>query len=183
VEIAAAINHWWGRRWQSSAEGALLSARTVITTSLGFSTIVLIGVLIGFHYFGRAQGMMALFDDLSRDPQLCGVGVVNYYRLETGGYTHLDRDVPILYFRDSRDSSRDRAELSGAAGAFNALVSGTMPLDAASGLPAGFALERCRYKSCLYVRPGGCTPAATASAAGGATEIEEYGGLEKRERR
>lgn len=39
---------------------------------------------------------MAAFDNLSTDSSLCGVGLYRVHWSETGGYTHLHRDVPIV---------------------------------------------------------------------------------------
>jgi phosphatidylinositol glycan class B len=90
------------------------------------------------------------FDRLSRDPQLCGVGIYDRYWWESGGYTHLHRDVLIIPLESA-------AQLSADAGSMNALIAPTN----SGGVPLAFTQTQCWQGVCLYQRPGSCaTPLA-----------------------
>jgi len=88
------------------------------------------------------------FDRLSRDPALCGVGIYKAIWWESGGYSHLHRDVPIIPLETA-------AQLANDAPAINALIAPA----ASSGLPAGFAQSQCWEGVCLYQRPRACAAA------------------------
>jgi GPI mannosyltransferase 3 len=88
------------------------------------------------------------FDRLSREPALCGVGIYRAIWWESGGYTHLHRDVPIIPLGSAAQLAKD-------APAINALIA---PVDS-SGLPSGFGQSQCWQGVCLYERPGACTAA------------------------
>jgi GPI mannosyltransferase 3 len=130
--------------WNLRRKSPLL-LRTVISAVLSFSAIVLVLVVTGYHFVGRKQGDMFLFDKLSRDSTVCGVGEFGLPWYDPGGYTHLHRDVPIVFLASE-------SELNQTAASFNALVSkGTL-----ASPPPGFTLQSCLYRSCLYRRPGTC---------------------------
>jgi len=88
------------------------------------------------------------FDRLSREPALCGIGLYGVIWWESGGYTHLHRDVPIIPL----DSA---AQVANDAPAFNALIAPAT----SQRLPAGFTQSQCWQGACLYQRPGTCTAA------------------------
>ena len=90
----------------------------------------------------------AAFDRLSREPALCGIGLYGVIWWESGGYTHLHRDVPIVPL----DSA---ARMANDAPAFNALIAPAT----SQNLPAGFTQSQCWQGVCLYQRPGACTAA------------------------
>jgi GPI mannosyltransferase 3 len=90
----------------------------------------------------------AAFDRLSREPALCGVGLYGVIWWESGGYTHLHREVPIIPL----DSA---AQMANDALAINALIA---PVTS-QNLPAGFTQSQCWQGVCLYQRPGACTAA------------------------
>ncbi len=87
------------------------------------------------------------FDRLSRDSEVCGVGIYRAIWWESGGYTHLHRDVPIIPLQSAGQLAKD-------APAINALIA---PADS-PGLPSGFGQTQCWEGVCLYERPGTCTP-------------------------
>jgi len=90
------------------------------------------------------------FDRLSRDPQLCGVGIYGAIWWESGGYAHLHRDVPIIPLESAPQLARDAASI-------NALIA---PANS-PGIPSGFAQSQCWQGVCLYERSGTCaTPPA-----------------------
>ena len=88
------------------------------------------------------------FDRLSREPAVCGVGIYRRIWWESGGYTHLHRNVPIIPLESAAQLAKD-------APAINALIA---PVDS-QDLPAGFTQAQCWQGVCLYERPGGCTAA------------------------
>lgn len=88
------------------------------------------------------------FDRLGREPALCGVGIYRAIWWQSGGYTHLHRDVPIIPLESAAQLVKD-------APAINALIA---PVDS-SGLPTGFGQAQCWQGVCLYERPGTCTAA------------------------
>jgi hypothetical protein len=90
------------------------------------------------------------FDRLSRETALCGVGIYRAIWWQSGGYTHLDRNVPILPLESAAQLAKD-------APAINALIAPAASQD----LPAGFTQTRCWEGVCLFERPGACaTPPA-----------------------
>jgi GPI mannosyltransferase 3 len=88
------------------------------------------------------------FDRLGREPALCGVGIYRAIWWQSGGYTHLHRDVPIIPLESAAQLAKD-------APAFNALIA---PADS-PGLPSGFVRSQCWQGVCLYERPGACAAA------------------------
>ena len=88
------------------------------------------------------------FDRLSREPAVCGVGIYRAIWWQSGGYTHLHRDVPIIPLESAAQLAKDSP-------AINALIA---PVDS-PGLPPGFGQSNCWQGVCLYERPGACTAA------------------------
>ena len=93
----------------------------------------------------KPEGAQIAFNELSRDPALCGVAYYGVTLWQTGGYSHLHRDVPMIPLSDA-------AGISEHASTFNALVA---PATTA-GIPGGYAKNGCWNGVCLYQRPGGC---------------------------
>ena len=85
------------------------------------------------------------FDRLSHDAGLCGVGIYDQIWWESGGYTHLHRNVPIVQLESAAELARD-------APSFNALIA---PLHTA-GVPAEFSQLQCWRGACLLERRGTC---------------------------
>jgi len=86
------------------------------------------------------------FDRLSRESSLCGVGIYGRDWWESGGYTHLHRNVPIVVPGSAWRLGNDAPSI-------NALIAP----DRAPGLPSGFAQSQCWQGVCLYERPGTCS--------------------------
>lgn len=86
------------------------------------------------------------FDRLSREPDLCGVGLYRVSWVSSGGYTHLHRNVPLVQIEDPAQLSRDAA-------GFNALIT----LKDQRQIPDGFTQTRCWNEVCLLERPGPCS--------------------------
>jgi hypothetical protein len=96
--------------------------------------------------------------EISRKPELCGVGFANMSPYSTGGYAFLHRPVP-LYFDGNDLNLADN--FAAVAGAYNGLVVRRDTLDFFAGIPAykDYALDHCAENHCLLVRPGTCTDA------------------------
>ena len=158
VDLAAAVN---------ARRKSPLSSRAVVLACLSLPVIFLAGAAIGYHYLGDVSGSMSVFDRLSRDSTVCGVGMAKLWWVDPGGYTHLHRNVPIVFlpkevmfradvaFVEPKIYEADESEMNQTAASFNALVSaGTL-----AHPPVGFVLQGCWNKACLYQRPGICAPA------------------------
>jgi GPI mannosyltransferase 3 len=87
------------------------------------------------------------FDRLSREPGVCGVGIYHAIWWESGGYTHLHRDVPIIPVESATQLIKDAPSI-------NALIAPVASPD----LPSGFTQSKCWKGVCLFERPGACTP-------------------------
>ncbi|MGA2572359.1 MAG: hypothetical protein ABSF23_17775 [Terracidiphilus sp.] len=124
----------------------LANPRWVVSLSIAFflASSVLLSALCADWY--KTSWGVGAFDRLGHEPGLCGVGIYDRIWWESGGYTHLHRDVPILQLDNA-------AELTQMAPHFNALIA---PMDA-PGIPAGFARSQCWKGVCLLERPGACT--------------------------
>lgn len=90
---------------------------------------------------------LGAFDRLRNESSLCGVGMYKAIWWESGGYTHLHRDVPIIQVNSVAQLAQDVP-------VFNALIAphGT------AGIPSGFNERQCWKGVCLFERPGVCTP-------------------------
>jgi len=126
----------------------LENPRWVVAISVAF--LFISSALLAAHcadWFKTRWGDGA-FDRLSREPALCGVGIYHAIWWQSGGYTHLHRDVPIIPLESAAQLAKD-------APAINALIA---PVDS-PGLPAGFGQSQCWEGVCLYERPGECAAA------------------------
>lgn len=113
----------------------------------GIALCVLSSAFLGMEFkdWSRFSGSLIAYKRLSREATLCGVGISRYSWLETGGYTYLHRDVPILLLPTSESLKQSSASI-------NAILHDG-PLEE---IPAGFALDKCWNGICLYKRPGTC---------------------------
>jgi hypothetical protein len=148
VEIANAFNQY---------RFAPLSSKTVAI--LGLGVLALTSGLLAWEYprwSHHAGGLVAL-DRLSDDSSVCGVGIYKLGVDDTGGYTHLHRNVPIVLVQNG-------AEFDEQMSSFNAIVTaGTLrePL-------TGFQVTECWKDACLYRRPGPCIASAKTN------EVNEF---------
>jgi hypothetical protein len=123
-----------------------LSSRTIVVSGLAFC--LLISCLLTPHFdWSRNSGSLAAFNQLSRDSTLCGVGLYRISWIDTGGYTHLHQNVPIVLLDQA-------SELEQQAQSFNAVLTDGRLRDPMNG----FELAGCWNGNCLYRRPGPCTP-------------------------
>jgi phosphatidylinositol glycan class B len=111
--------------------------------TLGVLTSLLLG--LEFKDWSRFSGGLIAYERLSREANICGVGVNRLFWPRTGGYTYLHRDVPILLLPTSESLSRSSASI-------NAILNEGRLEDA----PAGFTSQGCWNGICLYERPGTC---------------------------
>jgi hypothetical protein len=123
-----------------------LSSRTIVVSGLAFLALSSC-LLIPHLNWSRNSGSLVAFDQLSRDPTVCGVGVYRVGWPNIGGYTHLHQNVPILLLEQA-------SELEQEPRSFNAvLTNGSL-----SDPKDGFELAGCWNGFCLYRRPGPCSP-------------------------
>jgi hypothetical protein len=86
---------------------------------------------------------------------------------ETGGYSHLHRNVPIVLILNVSDFKKE-------ASSFDSVI---LPLRLRETLNTpgqGFKLERCWNGVCLYRRPGFCSPPADQHEINGALKLTGY---------
>lgn len=93
----------------------------------------------------RTRWGIGAFDCLSRQAELCGVGLYGVSWTQSGGYAHLHRNVPLMQLPDAAALARE-------APSFNALIA---PQNV-SGLPFRFRKLQCWQGVCLNERAGGC---------------------------
>jgi hypothetical protein len=90
------------------------------------------------------QGHLLAYRYLStRD--ICGLGRVEFWHLDTGGYSHLHHDVPIPWARDAEAARSLRSK-------FDAFVVNGWDRESF----AGFERDRCFLDTCVYLRDGDC---------------------------
>jgi len=92
-----------------------------------------------------ARSALFAFNRLSLDSTLCGVGLYQIDWLNIGGYSHLHRDVPIVFVFDGPGLARTD-------NTFNALVAP----DGIAGLTSSFKKTDCLNGVCVYRRAGAC---------------------------
>jgi hypothetical protein len=98
-----------------------------------------------FTWWVRNSGTMSIVDQLSRDPAVCGLGIHGTSWFNTGGYTHLHRNIPMVLMSEGPWLERESASV-------NAVIAyGTRPR-----LTPDFTLKKCSGAVCLYQRTGTC---------------------------
>lgn len=138
-----------GIRLLSNSKGIIAVGIAVLLISSALLTRLCAG------WYQPRWGNLA-FDRLSHDAALCGVGIYGAIWWESGGYTHLNRDVPILPLISREQLAQD-------APMFNALIA---PRNATE-IPGGFSPSECWKGMCLFERPGRCAaPPADAGLNG-----------------
>ena len=123
-----------------------LSSRAIVVGGLAYCVISSCLLIHQFDW-SRNSGNVIAFDQLSRNPTLCGVGVYKIGWYDLGGYARLHKNVPILILKSA-------SELMDQSQSFNAIVTpGSL-----SGNLHGFEMAECSGGVCVYRRPGPCTP-------------------------
>jgi aryl carrier-like protein len=120
-------------------------SKTVVAAGLLFFGLSSVFLASRFVRWWKPPGAVLALDRLSRDPTLCGVAFYEVAWWQSGGYTHLHSNVPIVPVVDS-------AELVKEAPAFNALVAP----DGTTAVPASFKRTGCWNGICVYRREGTC---------------------------
>lgn len=111
------------------------------------------------------QGPLVAMKTVGLYPGSCGVAL---YRGKTwvAGYTYLHRAIPIYLPGVLAPDSTPATQLAAASPAYNAILAAPM---ATTEMPRGYRFKGCFGRStgvrhdgavCLFVRPGGCDPAA-----------------------
>lgn len=98
-----------------------------------------------FTYWSKDSGSMRAFAWLSKDESVCGVGLYGVPWFNTGGYTYLHHNIPIILIPGT-----DQFETEAAS--FNAVV-----VREDLEVNNDFRLSRCWNGECLYRRTGRCT--------------------------
>jgi hypothetical protein len=123
-----------------------LTSRAIVVSGLAFCVLSSCLLIRQFNW-SRDSGGLVAFDHLSQDATLCGLGLYRTYWADTGGYTHLHKNVPIVLLQQASEIEEDSQS-------FNALITyGNL-----TGPKDGFELAECWNDVCLYRRPGPCTP-------------------------
>jgi hypothetical protein len=137
AEVKRGVKFLDNRKW----------AMATATTCLLVSSAMLAALCADWY---KTSWGIGAFDRLSREAGLCGVGIYDRVYWESGGYTHLHRNVPMVPVESATDLTQD-------ASFFNALIA---PLDAPE-VPSEFRQLQCWKGVCLLERPGTCaaTPA------------------------
>jgi phosphatidylinositol glycan class B len=122
-----------------------LSPRAVVLTGVAFFALFSLLLSPQFSYRRKDSGSMRALTLLSKDRNVCGVGLYGVPWFETGGYTYLHQNIPIILVL--RPDQFDREEST-----FNAVVA-REDLE----LNNDFILSACWNGECLYRRAGSCT--------------------------
>jgi phosphatidylinositol glycan class B len=133
---AGASLAWCAMSWWLAAS---LSTRT---TTLGIALAP-----PTWQFASQRGGLVAMRRAGQLEP-LCGVGLVGIPWFLTGGYTWLDRSVPL-------EELHAPAELASETGALDALLA-----PASIALPAPYVRAGCDAGICVWHRPGACTKPA-----------------------
>lgn len=125
-----------------------LSERTIAIA--GLVLCICTSGMLGWYspLWTKHSGGLVALDRLSRDSSVCGVGLYEVGWVETGGYAHLHRNVPMVVVRNS-------TELEQQVPSFNALLAS----DRFTDPQMRFSQEECWKDICLYRRPGLCVMA------------------------
>jgi hypothetical protein len=73
-----------------------LSSGTIVVGGLAFCVLSSCLLIPRLNWF-RDSGAFPVVDQLSRDSTLCGVGLYHIGWGDSGGYTHLHQNVPIVW--------------------------------------------------------------------------------------
>lgn len=139
MEIAKEIDHLLKFR---------IHPKAAVSVALVLFTLFSVLLAPQFTYWDSKSGSsLAMVDRLSRDPTVCGLGVHGISWWDTGGYTHLHRNVPMVLMSDDPRTEQESSSV-------NAVIAYGPP----PGLSSDFALQECANGVCLYRRTGPCMP-------------------------
>jgi len=123
----------------------LANSRWVLAIGVGFFLVSSALLTAQCADWCKTRWGVGAFDRLRNESSLCGVGIYKAIWWESGGYTHLHRNVPIIQVNSAAQLVQD-------APVFNALIT---PHDTA-GIPSGFKQAQCWQGVCLLEREGAC---------------------------
>jgi hypothetical protein len=89
---------------------------------------------------------------LARQSDLCGVGFHRIWIMDTGGYSHLHRRVPLMFAQRGT-----KASVFAVTQTYNYVL---LPAAQTKILPATYHIAVCNADVCVAKRSGGCSPAA-----------------------
>jgi GPI mannosyltransferase 3 len=100
-------------------------------------------------YWEKSSESLKFLQDLSKEKEVCGLGLWKAPLVWTGGYTYLHKDVPI-FLPDERDFAKLQPH-------FNYLIAKVSrdPKPPVEGL---YHLQTCENDLCLYKKAGTCAP-------------------------
>jgi hypothetical protein len=137
VELARELDHLVKVR---------ISPKVVVAIALAAFALFSAFLSPEFPYWDEKASAMVMVDRLSRDPQVCGLGIKGISWFNTGGYTHLHRNVPIVLLSEGVWLDRESSSVN------TVIARGTRPR-----IPNDFALKGCSDSICLYQRTGSCS--------------------------
>ncbi len=134
-------------QWQRLRDAVRLRAGWAPAAAAIMVAVVSASSALRFHFWPGTADAIRLFDLLARDSSVCGIELVDVPWVNTGGYTHLHRDIPI-------GVSKQMIPLIDASN--NVLLTTRAHL---SAIDASYALLACSggaWGVCAYKRPGRC---------------------------
>jgi phosphatidylinositol glycan class B len=134
-----------------------LSRRVELVIAASFVLICSLGLASQYPDWRKSGGELRAFNRLSVDQNACGVAIRDVDRNHVGGYTHLNRPIPIFVFVSFSDAYPF-------VGTFNRVVA---PESTAAPIQ-GYTPASCRDGVCVYQREGIC------QAGGEENEINEF---------
>jgi GPI mannosyltransferase 3 len=131
----------WGRRWAIVAPSALTLA-VVVLTQLGLAN----GSEPYQKLWTRGRDMILASRSVARLGAVCGIGVLDRYWAETGGYAAFHHAVPLYWATPTEPLDPDSS-------AFNTVI-----YDREKRLGVGYVRQSCFGNSCVAQRSGTCSP-------------------------
>ena len=126
-----------------TATSVALLSRFNVYNPLSFSTF---GTnLENTHLYATTNNLLAA-QSLSKEKNICGLGLWGVEWALSGGYTYLHQDVPIFPV----ETAADFAELKAS---FNYIIGNR-------SIPSqyqNYTVQKCWQKTCIYKRPGSCS--------------------------
>lgn len=110
--------------------------------------VISLASALRFHFWSGTADTIRLFDLLSRDPSVCGVELVDVPWVNTGGYTHLHRDIPIGVSNQMIDTAIGN----------NVLLTGRSNVRSIDSSYERMACVGGAWGICAYKRAGHCWP-------------------------
>jgi GPI mannosyltransferase 3 len=139
----------WCRRWAIIAPSSLALA-VVVLTQLAFAN----GSEPYRRLWTRGRDMILVSRYIARLGSVCGIGVLDRYWTETGGYAAFHHAVPLYWATPLGPLDPDSS-------AFNTVI-----YDRTKPVGAGYVEEACFGGSCVAQRQGTCSPEPMTDTSG-----------------